>query len=273
MPVLQALAPNKERPRIDIAYTDLRKEIFRHGVDVFWEMAAVCPCGRKLSDFATSPTRYETNEPVPSCVKCKGKGYIYHSKQEIKAVVQDASRDPDRWKVFGEHAAGSATFTTLPEHLPSFLDKFTLKDSTILYRERRKRTIDPKESLRYPVVTRTFTLGDTADPTIPVDTTMGVVHAISADVDGVIIDNELVENTDFSITADGKIDWALGMARGTAPAKGAFYSVHYYANPVYIVRTMPFTRRDTTVKTKSVKSRLQELPTKFLVWLEFLGDK
>ena len=272
MPLLQALTPSKDKPRVDIAHSDLRKEIFRHGIDVQWEMAAVCPCGRKMSDFATSPTLYETNEPLPTCVKCNGKGYIYHSKQTIKAIVQDASRDPDRWKVFGEHASGSATFTVLPEHLPSFLDRFTMTNSTFLYRERRKRTVDPIESLRYKIVPRTLVLGDPSSPTVPVEKTLGVVFAIAADTDGKIIDTELVENVDFVVTSDGRIDWTLGMARGTAPAKNSFYSVHYYTNPVYIVRTMPFTRRDTIVKDKAPSTRLQELPTKMLAWLEFLGD-
>ena len=81
-----------------------------------------------------------------------------------------------------------------------------------------------------------------------------------------------VEGVDFSITEVGDIDWTLGMSESTAPSPGTFYSIQYYAHPVYVVRSMPYNFRDITIKTKVKSKKHQELPTKVLCWLEFLGS-
>mgnify|MGYP003643151614 CR=1 FL=1 len=271
MPVLTPLQPSKEGVRTDIAYTDLRKAIFKYGVDVRWEMAAVCPCQRSFSEFKSDGTGF-TREPRPDCPECKGKGYIYHSAQTVRVIVHDSSRDPARWSVWGEHAAGSVSITLLPENLPSFLDRLTVLKSVFVYREVKTRSSLSTDTLRYPVSVRDVSLGDPADPTKEVVDNRGVLHCIASDVTGKIIQQELVENTDFTITDTGAVDWSLGMALGTAPSPDAHYSIQYYANPVYVVRSMPYNFRDITIKTKVNSKKHQELPTKVLAWLEFLGS-
>ena len=271
MPELTSLQPKKEGVRTDLAYTELRKAVFKYGHDVRWEMAAACPCQRKMSEYAADGKGF-TKEARPDCPKCRGRGYIYHSAQDIRVLLHDASLDPSRWSVWGEHAAGAITITTLPEHLPSFLDKFTVLKNVFVYREVAKRSETPVEPLRYPIVTREISLGSDEDPKVETLASKSVLHCIASDSDGRIIDQELVEGTDFTITALGEIDWTLGMAAGTAPSPNTFYSIQYYAHPVYVVRSMPYNFRDITIKTKVKSKKHQELPTKVLCWLEFLGS-
>jgi hypothetical protein len=278
-----ALQPRKLGPRTDFPSRDLRQNIFKYGMRVKWEMVTVCPCERKNLDSLS--IEFGTREKPIGCplkdfdsAVCGGNGYIYHSSQEIQAIVHDGSKDPDRWKIWGEHAAGNVSITTLPEHLPSFLDRLTLLDTVMVYRERRERKKDLIESLRYPVVTRSMTLGSDEDPTEPVLSKFGVLYAIKASSDGRIVldDNklplELKNDEDFVVTEDGKIDWTLGMSSGRAPSPGEYYSMQYFIHPVYVVRSMPYQFRDSVHKVKQVNQELVNLPTKVMAWLEFLGS-
>jgi len=278
-----ALKPAKLGPRTDFPTRDLRQNVFKYGMRVLWEMVTVCPCERKSID-ALSIDFGTREKPIGCPLKefdsaiCGGNGYIYHSGQEIQALVHDGSRDPDRWKVWGEHAAGNVSITTLPEHLPSFLDRITLLDTVMVYRERKKRTANSVEGLRYPVVTRSMVLGTEEDPTKSVASEFGVLYAIKASEDGKIVlgaDNkplELKQDEDFIVTAEGKIDWSQGLSSGRAPNPGEYYSMQYFIHPVYVIRSMPYQFRDSVHKVKQVQQELTNLPTKVMAWLEFLGS-
>lgn len=292
MPTITSFEPPKLGPRSDADVFELRRNILKYGHEVEWQMATVCPCGRKMSGTSNQlaagglPTgtstlhTIDTREKRVSCTECKGSGVLYHSKQTIKALVLDASRDPDRWRLYGEHATGSLQFTTLPEHLPGFADRFVLKTNVMVYRERRKRE-GSTDSLRYPIVTRTIDVGTEGSPSVATTQTLNVLSCRKADSTGTIVSGELQGGVDFVITSDGKIDWTGGSRGGsTAPAVGDYYSVHYYIHPVYVVKTFPYQFRDTLVKrggqtsagTKTPAVRFESMPTKCLAWLEFLGE-
>jgi hypothetical protein len=288
MPTIPALQPSKTGPRSDFAYNELRKNVFKYGMDIKWEMANLCPCGRQISTSDGSFT-IDTREKTVSCAGCSGTGVIYHSSQTIKALVSDASRDPKRWALWGEHAAGALQLTLLPEHLPGFLDRFTTTSNVMVYRERKKRKATV-ESLRYPVVTRTLTLGTEADPTVSETKQVAVLSCRRADSDGLIVSGELTRGVDFVINNDGQIDWSLGDAAGAAaeavahaanpnhqphpikvvPAVGDYYTIQYYMNPRYVVRTFPYQFRDTVIKEKKPSPSFTNLPTKVMAWLDFL---
>ncbi len=85
--------------------------------------------------------------------------------------------------------------------------------------------------------------------------------------------NELVVGVDFAVTSDGKVDWALGIAAGTAPTEGEYYSMTYFAHPRYIVANHPHVIRDTRTKKKSPTESLTHLPVKADCLLEFLRDR
>ena len=267
MPTIPALQPSKTGPRSDFAYNELRKNVFKYGMDIKWEMANLCPCGRQISTSDGSFT-IDTREKTVSCAGCNGTGVIYHSSQTIKVLVSDASRDPKRWALWGEHAAGALQLTLLPEHLPGFLDRFTTTSNVMVYRERKKRKATV-ESLRYPVVTRTLILGTEADPTVSETKQVAVLSCRRADSNGLIVSGELERGVDFVINNDGQIDWSPGDA-ADVPAVGDYYTIQYYMNPRYVVRTFPYQFRDTVIKEKKPSPSFTNLPTKVMAWLDFL---
>jgi hypothetical protein len=155
--------------------------------------------------------------------------------------------------------------TLLPEHVPTFLDRYTMADSVITFRESRLRTASAVEALRYPIVTRSLDLaaGQTA---------VNVLHLQAANSSGVASSGlTKVQGTDFAVT-DGKIDWTLGVAAGTAPVEGDRYSVAYYASPRYVVTDHPHAYRDTFGQVKVISPTFTPLPVQCSAVLDFLGD-
>ena len=188
-------------------------------------MAALCACQQRLtlSSSLISMTG-DTLEKRSNCPNCRGRGWVHHSKQEIPALVLSSSREPERFANYGLNSKGMAKITTLPEHLVSFMDRFTLKDSVMTYTENRERKTSP-ESLRYPVVDRTFKIGTVGNQVVPNTVTIGALHCNATDSEGRIITAVgepavLSEGTDFTVTNTGQIDWSLGDSAST-PANPA----------------------------------------------------
>lgn len=188
---------------------------------VDWEMASLCACNQQIK-ISTSLITMEGDsfEKRSDCPNCKGRGWVHHSKQEIPALVLSASRDPERFKLYGMAARGMVKITTLSEHLVSFMDRFTLKDSVMTYSESTKR-LATTEFARYPIVKRTFSVGSGPSNTTPETVTIGVLHCNVTDANGVIVTDDngpvvLSEDSDFTVSNDGKIDWTLGDGASTA---------------------------------------------------------
>ena len=265
------LTPKKLRPRADMNPLALRKEIFQHGKTVKWERAAACPCQRQLT--AGSPAKsVNTKEPRPDCSVCSGKGYFHHTPQTIEVIMLSAMTAPERFAHYGEHVNGTVRLTFLPEHLPGWMDKVTVTDSFAEYREINTKTSSAVEALRYPVATRSVIVGTAGDNTIAATLSMKTLYCRKATAEGVVAGSELVENTDFVINADGKIDWSLGVTAGTAPTTGERYTISYYINPVYVIKSFPYSQRVTYSVEKSATEVRTELPVLADAWLEWLGD-
>jgi len=271
MPTIPILAPKKVRPRLDFDMKMIRMRIYEKGLRLQWEMAAECPCMRVVTVGTTIQKTGNTREPIPGCAGCDGAGVIYHSKQEIRGLVIGAKQDQDRFRLYGEYAIGMVGLTLLPEHIPGIYDRFTLLDDVMLYRETRERTAATTEALRYPIASRTINVGSEADPTVPESRTYKVMYVRTASTTGTVSSAALVEDTDFAITSDGKIDWTLGIANGNAPATGGFYSVSYFCNPVYVVNNYPHAFRDTYTQDKIASPVLTNLPVQVDCLLEFLN--
>lgn len=266
-PTFTALRPKKLKPRVDFDERLFRTHIFTNGLRVLWELAARCPCQRRM---AVQEIDEFTSEKRPDCPACNGTGVIYHSPQEITAQFTSAERNYERFAPWGENMPGMARFTLLPEHLPTILDRYTLLDAVITYTETRIRKA-VVEALRYPIVTRSLTLGQVGDPTEPDPTGVGVVYARRADSEGVLLGNELVAGTDFDVIS-GEIDWAKGDALDTAPEKGSPYSVQYFCSPRYVVKNFPHAVRDTQVLRKLPSAVAKQLVVAADAWLDFLGE-
>jgi hypothetical protein len=259
---LPGRAPAKLNPRVDFRIEEFRKLVFQRGMDLKWEQAQLCPCrrpaqtyvGTALGQAGALGVKGESTEPRVDCTVCEGSGYFWHSPQVVKGLITRANSTPEGYNSWGEQARAHVYITLLPEHMPSFLDRFTLVNSVLMFRESRVRTASAVEALRYPIVTRSLDL--TAGPT-----DVNVLHIQKADANGVTTAaGALTQGADFAVTTDGKIDWTLGVAAGTAPVTDARYSVSYYASPRYLVTDHPHCFRDTFTQEKRVSPEFKPLP-------------
>jgi hypothetical protein len=241
---LTPVRPLDLEPRADFDLYEQRVFHWQNALTCRWELAAACPCGQRL---AVGTLTGDTREHRADCTACKGSGYIYHSPQEIPIQVTAAEVSPERFKLWGEHWTGRARLTFLPEHLPSLFDRVTLTKSVLLFRERLQRTSGASDRLRYPIATRTVELGTGADQSVGVPTALSAIYCRKAGADGAVLADLLEVGVDFEVNDDGRVDWSLGDAAGTAPSVGHYYAVSYYTNPVYLVTSLPFGFRDTVV--------------------------
>jgi len=224
MAIFPSRAPTKLKPAADFDAEAFREMVFSHGLRLTWEQSAQCPCTVRSSDYVSAGSRFTqhldssstpgwTGEPRADCPACNGNGYILHSPQDVRAVITSARSNPEPFKIYGEYANGMISVSFLPEHLPGYQDRFTLLDSVMVYREIRRRTAQPIESLRYPIKRRTLDLQGG-----PLDFD-GVLYCLKTDSNGEIFDGftPLTSANDFDVTVDGRIDWTRGVALGTAP--------------------------------------------------------
>ncbi len=186
---------------------DLRQQIFDEGLRVRWEKASRCACNYVQRD----PTGSEydittTKEGDPSCVSCKGVGYLYYGAQEIKALVHDTSADPTWLKIYGELMDGSVSITLLPEHVPGPRDRFVVLDQWRRYSEQRVHATNP-EALTYPIIVVPTTVGTDGDATLQTTINLGILNARRADANGHIVSTPMVVGTDVDATADGEVEY------------------------------------------------------------------
>lgn len=268
MTQLPSRVPNKVRPRTDFDMEAYRKLVFAKGVDLVWEQCAECPCSQASSTWDVGlieTTNTTTGEARVDCALCDGKGYYWHSEQTIRAIVTGGKSDTDLFAMYGEYARGMVGVSLLPEHLPAYGDRFTVLASVMLYRETRVRTSATVEALRYPIQPRELDLSTGA-------VTIGVTRLQRAGLDGLSTESDvLTEGDDFSVTANGKLDFTEGDATGKAPVTGARYSVSYYARPRYYVADRPHTHRDSVTKRKAPVESPLLLPLQAHCSLEFMG--
>jgi hypothetical protein len=270
---------------------NLRNQVVTGGVLVDWERASTCPCERRLTMAGASPTR--TSENRSDCAICGGSGIFYYGKTRIPALMTSAEKKPALFRQYGDFATAMIRLSVLPECLPSYLDRFTLVESTITYRESRERKAQV-ETLRYPIAKRKLVRGTLGNFNAAEFIEAGVQMLITADADGMVDATPLVPNTDFAITASGDLDWQLGDVTGRAPPVGDLYSIAYYCNPVYTAQGFPHAIRDVLVVDgdcdpattdppagwfrvdlgdgSSTIVRLDHLSVAVDCWLEFLGN-
>lgn len=282
---LVARRPDKVQRSADFVSQGFRDEIFASGVVVNWSRTTRCPCGEVHVLASVSPVESAAlGEARTDCARCRGRGSYVYRTDLINVQVTGASHTDDVATTAGGFAHGAVRFTLLSEHPIRLYDRLAIVGSkgpaevsvsaanklVVPYVERRVRRATI-EALRFPAVPTTFGLGTPGDPTVLLNTTYAVDYCVAATTGGVIVDDELAENVDFAITADGDIDWALGVARGTAPAVGARYAIRYLCHPSYLVRSLPFAHR---AQTQQFKGQIQLSRLNFCAdaWPEWLGE-
>lgn len=273
---IQSAKPKKDKPRTDINDDAFRKEIDAKGTRFLWQRCVLCPCIETAPDILppqsvfpgglTPPARRaKTGNHNPDCPLCRGEGRFYTGKNEIKALALSSRRKPELFSLWGEHAVGMLQLTLPPEYLPGTQDRFIALEHTHEKQEVRTRGESPIEALKLPIASRRLNAetGGWQD-------TEGVRYLIATNADGKIEPGTepLTLNLDFLISDTGKIDWTPGIDRGTAPPKGARYSVKYWANLSYVVVDHPHDQRLTRIKTKRKTPELRPLPVLAFVRLD-----
>jgi len=275
--------PKKFGTRADFDTEQFRKEMYQHGLRVQWEQVVECPCKRSaagdllvsgdgmLDILETAGEKGTTFENRQECPACYGRGYLYHSPQDILAICTRVASTPDAWKEWGEWARGALFLTTLPEHLVGYQDRITLIDSVLVYRETLRRT-GAIDKLRYPIKTRTLDTGSALDATESDPISVGVLYVIKADEDGGVdpVTDVLTQDVDYSLTEAGTVEW---LEDGSPPDVGAYFSITYYAAPRFVVVDIPHAFRDTWIGTKTDQPYFAPLPVNAMCRLEHLVSR
>lgn len=250
MPMLPSREPAKRLPRSDFDVEAFRVQVWNQGMTVLWEQYTMCPCGQRLDNYGTvamdftalGPTKL-TGEPKTTCVTCSGKGYILRDPQQIKALVFAQAMQSRRFGTNGDMDSGACRATFLPENKPSDGDRITLLDSVHVVREKAFRRGNT-QALRFPVATQVQDLQSGNTP-------VSVLTILRAGLNNVTDPVPLVQGTDFTVDAQGRIVWSTATGN-RAPVEGAQFSVEYYAKPRYVVDGASHHVRDTFVGFKQI---------------------
>lgn len=250
--------------RVDFDDNAFRRTIAQKGLTLTWHQAAECPCRPKATDLGMDLTGVvdiadsSTGHNV-ICPVCKGTGFLYHSPQDVQAIITSAEDDYLNAR-FGGYKEGLVNITLNAEHLPCFGDRFVLGSSVMLYRETVDITAEEVYALRFPIATRTLTLAGGVQQFQVIYS-----HATDAATGLALVGGELTQEVDFTVKA-GQIEFVPGMK----PAVGARVSFTYFINPSYVVVSYPNSIRDTQVLFKKPAAEVVSLPVRVQAKLEFL---
>lgn len=254
--ILNPKSQRLDKVRVDFFNTEFKRLIAQKGLRIDWEQRQPCPCFVSTQDYSFDLNgindEFGQVEVNPDCPVCSGGGLVKHSQQEIKAIVTGINSDYDT-NDFGTVLLPEIKVTLLPEHLPSFGDRFTLKDSAMTRQEvldTNDRVVSgatQRHVLSYPAATRTLELASgNVEKTI--------LSVYYTDANGVTV-GELAEEV------GGVKQWlynaqsnSLQIQQLNTPPLGAKISVTYYAHPTFTVFGQPYAIRDTFLRIKNVET-------------------
>jgi len=248
--ILNPKTQRLDKVRVDFFNNEFKRLIAQKGLRIDWEQRQPCPCFVSTADYNfdlnSVVDTFDKSEVNPSCPVCNGGGLVKHSQQEIKAIVTGINSDYDT-NDFGTVLLPEIKLTLLPEHLPSFGDRFTLKDSAMTRQEvfetdnRIVSGATQRFILSYPAATRTLELASgNVEKTI--------LSVYYTDANGVTV-GEL--NQAYLYNAQTN---SLQIQQLNTPPLGAKISVTYYAHPTFTVFGQPYAIRDTFLRVKNVET-------------------
>jgi len=239
------------------------------GTRVQWDAVGNCPCGTAQS-------------PNLSCATCGGDGYYVHHTQIVRAVCSELSKESDPLQRLQPIEPGTAIIGLRGEHVPAVNDRLTFLEGFVRISgmfQRRATLAAHLERLRYPVAPWTIATmaeGDVSQMGTTVNQVWDVVDLRVAKAG--VVGPALVKGSDFTVTAAGLIDWALGDVKtprtspeppGTGQAVGEWFSVYYHAHPVYRVTEHSQALRPTRHRLKTGDT-VQHLPVAVKARLDWL---
>lgn len=257
--------PPKLGKRVSLKPLSFRRMIWQDGSVCLWEKSIPCPCSSTTS-LKAGDELSRTGNPRQAC-ECKGKGFLYHSPQEIQANVVDASKNPEFYQIYGDHAKGMARITFQPEHLVRAWDRITVLESVMPMNDPDVLYVDgEKIRLRYPIASVTLELGSDADETVLELQESNGTYIRVAGPDGVLLPDPLLEGVGFQVDGDGQIEILADIDDRSV------LSIDYWCHPAYIAQNTPHVHRDTRIPKKNSDGRLwRRFPTQVHAWLEHYG--
>jgi hypothetical protein len=219
-------------PRADLKPETFDTLITQKGYKVIWEQGMFCSCYSS-----------DSGQPDYSCPACKGKGYVYFSPKETRAIVTSINGRKEQEHI-GLNEVGGAYLTPLSTDNVGFRDRFTFLDFTMKFSQLLLRGApgDP-DILRYP----------------------------ANDITCLRLLNEVYKRgIDFDLSHDGKqITWLKQVMD-----EGTQYSVLYDTQAVYIAINPIHELRGTyTMYKAGGMEQFVKLPKQFQIKREdFLDD-
>lgn len=253
----------KTQGRVDFDMDKFRVLMEQKGVEVSWIQTITCPCSQPSSeagmDLFNVTDEVTGLDHAPTCTTCKGSGFIRYDAQDIKILFQRNAGSNDI-SDYGTSLNAGAGVTLLPEHLPSFGDRFRILNSAIVRSE--KITASAGQfiyDLSYNVTERELDLD-------PAPQTVSALEIYINDATGQ--NAFLLDPSNYSIdVANNQIRFLSGLPGVNLPADQHEFSIKYYAHPEFVVTSHPYIIRDTKTLIKGVEKN-QPLPVRCVVRLE-----
>lgn len=130
-------------PRVDFLTPDFDTLVWNKGYNVLLEEAIPCPCGMKVTAAQSA------------CQNCLGRGWIFISPTETKAVIQNINRST-KYKDWSAELLGTINITIENRFQLSYMDRITIVDSITVNSEvQLVRSYDDKLFIYsiYPIIT------------------------------------------------------------------------------------------------------------------------
>lgn len=241
----RALEQAVPRAVADLFMTGIIAEMQVKGIDCTWEKASPCPCYQIGTLEGSTVPSAATTMPRPNCPACAGDGWIYHGSQSGRFLLTSATSSGQTQGAQGYVEPGTFSVTALVEQPLGQFDRVTVNSSVRTVEHTFKRGSGSTDTLRFPIVNKTWVIGSALDPTIPQTVTLGVEYLVAAspttgEIIGGATPTEYVQGVNFTVS-NGIIDWTIGGAN--VPPTGARCSIRYFARPRYIVTAMTFSHR------------------------------
>ena len=252
--------PTKVSPEIDFDDKSFPNLIVSRGIEATWDVAMRCPCGEGTD-----------SAPLPGCPVCDGRGWFFPLAQDVILIAQGMSRDySGKFESYNPMEVGELSISTRGEWVPAWYDRITLTAARMTKSAIMRRRSDPNqgehvERLLYPISAMEY--ANDGGTTTSVDV-IYLRPATAASIPG----PPMVKGVDYAITVDGELDFTLGDGLGTAPARGAAFTIAYKMKPVFRVVSHPHSIRRTRTRKKQPAGapKPHRLPCQFLARLEWM---
>lgn len=270
----RALTQAEPRAVGDLNVTAIISEMQIKGIDCTWAKALPCPCWVPATVEGSNIPDTQSTMPQPECPACRGDGWLYYGSQSGRFLLTSAQSAQQTQGTAGYVQPGTFSVTALVEQPLGVGDRITVNGAVRVVQQTFTR-VASTDTLRFPIINKAWEIGTALDPNVPETVNIGVDYLVAANATtGAIVGGatptEYVQGVNFTITAQGLIDWTIGGVN--IPPVGARCSVRYYARPRYIITSAPFTHRQLGFVEFAPARYEKQLLWRGMAVLESLGD-